>query len=247
MIRQSDLGQMLAVLAISYTRPLFDWTFLDIEDQDFFQKHCREAVAKVDDARYNDNVVAWIVDWEGIARHFLASYRPTASERDVAALKWWYRNGYNGIHAPDLISDLWRSSLQWVRNNKEWHDDVTPTHREIILDFTRRLHNMRKSDEYSDMLDEIRDHTDNDQDLWVKVKLNLNFYDDLIDPLLNFTSMRGKLLLLEMSREHLDDPEFLTAINMIPELWVRYDGNKITVHDYAGLLPDSRIDTLEVV
>jgi hypothetical protein len=114
------------------------------------------------------------------------------------------------------------------------------------MDFTKCVHDMRRSDEYSDALDEIRDHPDSDHGMWIKVKLNLNFYDDIIDPLLNFTSMRGKLLLLELSREHSDDPEFLSAINKIPELWVRYDGVKITSHDYAGLLRDSRIERLEM-
>jgi hypothetical protein len=223
-ITQRDVGQILSVLALSYSGPLFKGTFLALRDQQTFRLHSQQAIMKGNDAYFDSNLFAWVFDWEKAARDFLTSYSAAAASEDLAAFKWWIQNGYNGGETPDQLRHIWRNSLHWMRHHDEWQEGLSPETIERALRFVKAVSEERRSESFMNAIEDIRDHTDNEQDTLLKMKVNLEFYHEMVDPLLIFINMRGQMILMDAVRKSLHDAELVGALNRVPAAWWENEG-----------------------
>jgi hypothetical protein len=236
MISKVDVGQILAVLGLSYSGPLFEGVFLSIKDQKLFRRLAQEALLSGRDAYFDQHVFAWIYDWEKACDDFLAAYGRTAASEDVANFKWWIQNGYNGVEEPDQIRHVWHEVLHWMKHHDEWQAGLSPQAVARAVDFAKSMTAHRRSEKFMRVIDDIRDHLDNDPDTLLKMKVRLEFYDDLMDPLLIFTNIRGQLILMEAVRKSLHDAELIDTLNRIPSVWWQHEGKKYEIFDGALVL-----------
>lgn len=236
MINRDDFGRMIAIFALSYTDPLFDTTYLQIDDKNAFRRSCRIAVQEIADAVYLPRVVAWDVDWNTLVSHFNSSYAGEATKADGEKLIWWLENGYNGIYTPDLVGNMWDSSLHWAKHHDEWTANLDKAIAERTRAMIWSVSKERRSEKHMEVIEMVRDHEDTDIDMAIKSKLHLDFYDDFADPLLIFTCMRGKFVLIEQVRAHLDDEQVIAALNRIPAAWYQAEGKNYKDHDFRRLI-----------
>jgi hypothetical protein len=244
MIRTDDLGWMLTVFALSYSDPLFETSRLHVKNRPLFRTHCRQAIDKVEPAHYDHGIFAWVFDRGGAARHFLSTYLSSATREDALALEWWFKNGYNGLYTPDLVSDLWHSSLHWAIHHDDWSRHIDPAVKERTSDLLRHIKGERRSEKHMQIVDNVRDHEDDESDLVIKSKSHLDFYDDFVDPLLLFTCMRGKFAMMKAISGSIDDKPLIEALNSIPAAWFADEGHNYPDHDYRGLLSHVKIQDL---
>ncbi len=241
MIGGRDLGQMLAVFALSYSDDLFETSFLNIKEKQLFRTHCRLALDSISEAEFDPSFYTWTVDLNGIVKSFRNSYFGVASEKDGSALIWWIKNGYNGIYSPDLLLNLWDSTLHWAKHNDVWAETIDSALVERTKAFLWKVSHERRSDKHMAIIEKVRDHEDTDADGRIKTKVHLDFYDDFVDPLLLFTCMRGQFIFLKSLNENRDDSQLIETLNRLPREWVRAEGHKYKDHDYNGVAEHASI------
>lgn len=245
MIDDARFGKLLSILSLSYTDRLIPFVRLGIRDPRTLRRTCLEAMREIDDAYWDPVVRGWWADEAIFAKAFKDLYPRYAASSEVAAMRHWVVNGYDGHFAVDLLSDVWVDSVWWIRHQDLSRFDLSEEAKGIVRDFALAHFREVNAEEYHDAKDEVRDHIDSDQDLLVKNKFHINFYDGMIDPLLSFDAMRRKHLLLHMSRGRLKDEKFVTAMNSVPLLWIEHEGIKHQELDYRPLIPICGIERLE--
>jgi hypothetical protein len=230
-ISQRDVGQILSVLALSYSGPLFDGTFLTLRDQNLFRVTARQSIMNGKDAYFDPHVFAWIFDWEKSATDFISAYGAVAPSEDLAAFKWWIQSGYNGDETPDRMRHLWREALHWMKHHDEWQSGLSPQASARALHFSKSMSEHRRSEKFMNALEDIRDHVDEDPDALLKMKVHLEFYHEMVDPLLIFINMRGQLILMDAVRKSLHDTELISALNRVPLAWWENEGFEFRERD----------------
>lgn len=246
MIDDARLGHLLSILSLSYTDTLIPFVRLGIRDPLTLRRTCLEAMREIDDAYWDPVVRGWWADHAIFAKAFKGLYPRYATASEVAAMRHWVVNGHDGHFAVDLLSYLWVKAVWWIRHQDLTRFELSPEASEIVRVFALSHFSAVNDEEYHDAKDDVRDHVDSDEDLAVKNKFHINFYDGLIDPLLSFDAMRRKHLLLDMSRGRLKDQAFVDAINTVPLLWIEHEGVKSKYQDYRPLIPICGIERLEL-
>ncbi len=234
-------GQALALFAFEETKSLYPELRLSVRDKDGLHSLCLECAQAVPDAVYRAKDDLWFIHFDTLHEQFWSFATDKLLEQDVTSLKRWFARGDFLPQGDDPAMDIWLGSLS--RAYRHGWDVTGLPEGEIdqVNAFINSYIKAWRSEDFFDAIDALREAPDTDVSLMLKVKFNINMFDD-VDPLISLTGGRkGNILVEEVNALPEDFPFDLLA--RVSEPWL--DSNpdysrRLLSHDQRSIAQDIR-------
>jgi hypothetical protein len=190
-------GQALVLLALA---PVADMLgelrlpLVDIERVRSLVFSCAEGCTR---AAYHPGMDIWFVHTEALYQRFVQNSEAALFAPDVAALAKWFSQGQD-LAQNDFPTAFWIKALirkdgaDWPKDGME-PAEVKAVH-SLIADYWEAYRNPA----YAEMCDAVRGATQSEPEIDLCDRFNINFYDDVMDPLVIFHDLRMGNILHQM-------------------------------------------------
>lgn len=187
-------GQALALLALAPTAKMLGQLRLSLADVDAVRQLIFACAERCTRAAYHPGHDMWFVHTDALYRHFVHDSPAALFAVDTAALARWFDQGYD-LAQFDFPTAFWIDALI-RKGGEDWtKDGMEPDQIRAINSFIADYWEAWRDPEYVDLCDALRGATQTEAEMDLCDRFNINFYDDVMDPLVVFHDLRmGNIL-----------------------------------------------------
>lgn len=195
MIKSRDArGQALALLGFRAAETLLPELRLRLDQPGQLRTCVRVSAQECAPAAYHAGHQMWFTHHDTLHDVFWANAPAHLGPDDMAAVESWFARG-EGFHHDDLPTYLWWNAVTRVGGPDYDTTGMTDDDILIINGFIADVWEAWRDEDYADLVEEMRDADLDDAEADLETRFAINFYDDVLDPLDIFTSIRkGNIL-----------------------------------------------------
>ncbi|MGL4319261.1 MAG: hypothetical protein ACRCS3_00195 [Paracoccaceae bacterium] len=204
MIKDPDArGRALALLGLTAATPLLPHLQLDLIDADRVRSLILSCAKKCTRAVYHPGHDMWFVHTDALYGHFVQESERAILHEDIAALARWFAQGRD-LPQNDLPTAFWIKALSrkegadWIKDGMD--PDQIAAINSLIADFWGAW----RDPEYVERCNELRGAAQTEAELDLCDRFNINFYDDVLDPMVILHDLRVGNILYRMLLERSD-------------------------------------------
>jgi hypothetical protein len=205
MIKSEDVrGGALVLLALVPTAPMLPQLRLSLNDIAAVRRLVFSCAERCTRAVYHPGHDMWFVHTDALYRSFVQESEKTIFAEDTAALAKWFAQGYD-LPQNDFPTAFWIKALT-RKEGADWiKDGMEPDQIRAINSFIADYWEAWRDPEYVELCDDLRGATQTEAELDLCDRFNINFYDDVMDPLVVFHNLRMGNILHQMLQARSDD------------------------------------------
>lgn len=216
----ATIGKILTLCAMDCVRKRYSYFFLDIMHPESFQNVCLRACQGAPSAYFDGgDVYGWVRHFDLVGKKFMHELLSDTHLDDIDSIKFWLRNGYDGLQYQSPVKSIWLSSFRWAWRLKDPVAGISNRELVLIKEFWAPIREQIFSDEFENVMDEIADDSYSDRDEAIKMHFHLNptgdrgyFFQDL-----HF--MREGFLLINAWKGVNENSELETALQKLTYAW----------------------------
>jgi hypothetical protein len=189
-----DRGQALALLALTPSRKLLPQLRLPLADYATVAALVRSLAQRCTPAAYHPIHDMWFVHTDALDQLFWAEAPKHLLQTEIDALTRWFARGVT-LPQKDFPTAFWIDALTRMRGADWVKDGMSPEEIEPINMLISDFWEAWRDPEYVDLCDALRGATLAEDEVALCERFNINFFDDVLDPLVIFHNLRkGNIL-----------------------------------------------------
>jgi hypothetical protein len=204
MIRDSDArGRALALLGLTAAEPMLPQLRLALTEVDALRGLVLSSAAKCTRAVYHPVHDMWFVHTDALYAHVVQDSAQAVPAADHAALAAWFARGRD-LPQNDLPTAFWIKALS-RKDGADWiKDGMEPVEIKAINSFIADFWEAWRDPDYTELCDDLRGAVLTEAELDLCDRFNINFFDDVLDPMVILHDLRVGNILHQMLLERSD-------------------------------------------
>lgn len=214
------VGKIVTLCAMDCIRRRYSEFFLDVMHPENFQDVCFRACQGVPGAYFDGGeVYGWIRHFDLVGKNFMQELLPSVHPDDIDSIKFWFRNGHDGLQYECPVKSIWLSAFRWAWRLKEPVAGISSHELELIKKFWAPIREQIISDEFENVMDEIANDSNSERDETIKIHFHLNPVGDRDYFFQDLHFMREGFLLISAWKGVGGNSEMETALQKLPYAW----------------------------
>ncbi len=205
MIRSEDArGRALVLLALAPAAQMLPQLRLPLTDIDAVRQLVFSCAERCVRAAYHPGHDMWFVHTDALYRSFVQESGKTIFAADSAALAKWFAQGHD-LAQNDFPTAFWIKALT-RKEGADWvKDGMEPGQIRAINAFIADYWEAWRDPDYVTLCDALRGATQTEAEIDLCDRFNINFFDDVVDPLVILHDLRKGNILHQMLQARSDD------------------------------------------
>ena len=226
-------GEAFSLLGFDAAEPLLPELRLRLDQPHQVRALVRACAEQCERPFYYAKDDLWMIAFDTLDTLVWANAPRWIGPDDIAALHTWFARG-KGYPNEDLETVIWFGAMALHGRQPQWsRTGLSEAQTTIIQSFLADVYYAWRDPSYPDLCDAMRDADLSLAELDLADQFNINFYDDVLDPLDVFYSMRVGNILHEMLDKHEPHLPFDEMYRLGQTYIDSDDGNVWTSHGSA--------------
>ncbi|MEL6691044.1 MAG: hypothetical protein AAFP28_12075 [Pseudomonadota bacterium] len=195
MIKNRDArGRALSLLGFRAAQPLLPELRLRLDQPEQLRRCVQVSAKECTPAAYHPVHEMWFTHHDALHDAFWANAPAHLGPDDMAAVEHWFARG-RGHHDEDLATWIWWGAVTRIGGSGFRSSEMTEDELLTINGFIADVWEAWRDEDYNELVEEMRDAELDAAEEDLETRFAINFFDDVMDPLDIFTSLRkGNIL-----------------------------------------------------